>query len=87
MCMFAARTTKRLKIYLPLCVCRDVLFTFGVWVFVFMGIGYLICWLGGFVCLFVHFGFLLFEWFFVGVFFGTFIFCLVWFSFGHAIST
>lgn len=49
--------------YLPLCVCRDVLFTCGVWVFVVMGIGYL------------GFGYWLFWDFFCAFFYCVRVFC------------
>lgn len=74
--------------YLPLCVCRDVLFTFGVWVFCFYG-HWLFDLLVG-VFLFVCFVSLLCEGFFVGGFFFFSFFVvlfLVWFGFEHAIST
>lgn len=56
MCIFVSRTAKILKVFLALCACRDVLFTFGVW---FYG-HWLFDVLVGFF-LFVHFGFLLCE--------------------------
>lgn len=72
--------------YLPLCVCRDVLFTFGVWVFCFYG-HWLFDLLVG-VFLFVCFVSLLCEGFFAGFFFLFFVVLfLVWFGFEHAIST
>lgn len=79
-CVFVARTTQRLKMYLPQCVCRDVLIAFGVCVFCFYGHWLFDLLVGVFLmCVLVFYC--------VRVFWGLFCFIFGLVGFEHAIST